>query len=379
MAVINFENTANNIKRMEGEIMTTPVKASLITVPTIVVPTETDWEEKDYLDMLNQSWDTARVSGGAYDRYANLTVLTRHWDWENRRDVTAYGHKVAEGMKDLNQVRVLCDHNWNVFESPLYDDYSDVDGWKSIRRDDNNELLHVAKGKYTCIQMDEFYRFAQEMVNLGFNCRNGGAFNDGQMVFLSMKADNYTVCGEPFTNYAVLSNSFNGMKPFAMYFTDVRIYCYNTYMCGTQAKNAVFSIRHTSKAEERIDMAIEAMKAKNAHQIEFKQAMERLAMKPITDADVWELTKRAFPVKKGDKVRALKNTLDARNEFMYRYLNAPDLQEHQGTQYGVLGASTDYADHRDRKDTKNAEANQFRDMLGRPTFGAWMYNQLSTL
>ena len=194
-----------------------------------------------------------------------------------------------------------------------------------------------------------------------------------------MKADGYQICGEPFNNYAVLSNSNNGMKPFALYYTDVRIICLNTYMCATQAKNAVFSVRHTANADWYIEAAVKAMRVQNDHKLEFKRNMEALAMKPVQDADIWEMAKAAFPIKKGDenKVRALKSTMDARNEFMFRYMEAPDLAEHRGTAYGALGAATDYADHRKRKAIKNSESNQFRDMLGRPTFGAWAYDYLT--
>lgn len=390
-------NNANaNVERVEGEVMSTPIimgnanlfqapMAKPISVPTIIVPEDKGIEAKMLLEQLGQDWQTARQTSGMYGMYRDRTILTTHWDWENRRDVTLVGAKVQEGMKDLNIVRKLCDHDWEVEERQAKDDIGILSGYKTIRRSDlvkgkdGRGLLHTANDKYVCVKMKTFYQFAQELVNYGFNCRNGGTFNDGQIIFLSMKADNYTVCGEPFVNYAVLSNAHNGMKPFALYFTDVRIICLNTYMCATQAKNAVFSVRHTSKADWYIPAAIEAMRTQNDHRLEFKQNMEALAMKSVTDDFMWEMAKAAFPIKKGDenKVRALKSTMDARNEFMFRYMEAPDLAEHRGTAYGALGAATDYADHRDRKATKNAELNQFRDMLGRPTFGAWAYDYLT--
>lgn len=395
--IANFDRNANNnAQRVEGEVMTTPVifgnanvfqapMSKPVTIPTIIVPEDKQLEAKMLLEQLNQDWQTARQTSGMYGMYRDRTILTTHWDWENRRDVTLVGAPVPEGMKDLDTVRKLCDHDWDVEENPVSDDYGELAGFKSIRRSDHIKgkdgrgLLHVANGKYTCVTNETFYKFAQELINFGFNCRNGGTFNDGQMLFLSMKADGYQICGEPFNNYAVLSNSNNGMKPFALYYTDVRIICLNTYMCATQAKNAVFSVRHTANADWYIEAAVEAMRVQNDHKLEFKQNMEALAMKPVQDADIWEMAKVAFPIKKGDenKVRALKSTMDARNEFMFRYMEAPDLAEHRGTAYGALGAATDYADHRDRKATKNSESNQFRDMLGRPTFGAWAYDYLT--
>lgn len=397
--IVDFNNNANsNTQKVEGEIMTTPTimgnvnrfqppMSKPVSTPTIIVPEDKQLEAKMLLEQLGQDWQTARQTSGMYGMYRDRTILTTHWDWDDRRDVTLVGRPIQEGTKDLETVRKICDHNWNAEEHPIMDDISGIRGFKSIRRSDHKidpetgeeVVLHVANGKYTCIQNDTFYLFAKEMIDFGFNCRNGGTFNNGQMIFLSMKADNYQVCGEPFESFAVLSNSFNGSKPFALYFTDVRIVCLNTYMCATQAKNAVFSVRHTSKADWYIPASIEAMRTQNNHRLEFKQNMEALAMKPVTDDFMWEMAKAAFPVesKDKDKVRALKSVMDKRNEFMFRYLEAPDLAEHRGTAYAALGAMTDWDDHHDRKNTKNSELNQFKGMLGGKTYGAWAYDYLT--
>ena len=200
--IIDLSNANANVERVEGEVMATPIvlkntfaqatkiKADkqmplipsivpIMPTTTIIVPEDKGIEAKMLLEQLGQDWQTARQTSGMYGMYRDRTILTTHWDWENRRDVTLVGAKVQEGMKDLNIVRKLCDHDWEVEERQAKDDIGILSGYKTIRRSDlvkgkdGRGLLHTANDKYVCVKMETFYQFAQELVNYGFNCRNG--------------------------------------------------------------------------------------------------------------------------------------------------------------------------------------------------------------
>ena len=180
---------------------------------------------------------------GLYNENKNLSIFVKenystfdNPDTEKKEFISRMEiREIVQFVKNNKNIKPKIDYIYNLYE---------ISFPTTIVVD--NKFNNLLNSNLDSVINDDLYK---EMINFGFNCRNGGTFNNGQMIFLSMKADNYTVCGEPFINYAVLSNAHNGTKPFALYFTDVRIVCLNTYMCATQAKNAVFSVRHTSKAD----------------------------------------------------------------------------------------------------------------------------------
>lgn len=353
--------TRNMNKAMEAAPTFDAVMNNAFTQPTVIEqPNETATE---LLRQLNEDWTGAVRTGGTFDRFSNF-YPTSSWDWENRTDIAIVGKPIPEGLKDTGAVMNHAHLNWGVELCERSDKYGVTPDEFSIRRTDNHALIGKAGARYHVIDNYQMFGLTSELINLGFNYRNAGCFDGGKVVYVSLKADNLTICGEPFHNYIVVANSFDMSKSFGLYVTPVRIWCKNTFAMAT--KKARYTIRHTKTAAERIETAKASLRATNEYMVAFKGKMEQLAMKPITEAQAWDLIKRVFPIKKGEenKVASLARTLKDRNELMYRYLNAPDHEHIKGTAYGLLSGAVDMRDHTiPGRQTANWQDNRFKKAL----------------
>ncbi len=142
--------------------------------------------------------------------------------------------------------------DWEIEEQPIFDtDGNTIDGWKSVRRNDNQTCLNICKGSYTPTLNQVLVESAEQLAEkTGFKVAGYDTYQHGRKVlaFLQNPEEN-EVAGYKLKDYLLIGNSHDYSSSFWIGNTSVMLRCTNQFT----KRNQQFSVSHTVNSQVRIN------------------------------------------------------------------------------------------------------------------------------
>lgn len=166
--------------------------------------------------------------------------------------------------------------DWNVLTVPVYvNSIGPKKGWNriperhAVARESDGKVFAVLGHKYTPIQNREAFTFFDSVVaSKDAHYHTAGSLLGGRWVWLLAKLNGsngtISVKGDAVDKYLLLMNGHDGSLAFKMFFTPIRVVCYNTLTAADSEARAamrgghtdgMFYARHSETVMDRMEKA----------------------------------------------------------------------------------------------------------------------------
>ena len=207
------------------------------------------------------------------------------------------------------------------------------------------EALGVVGNRYTPVQNLEAFSFLNFLADeSGAVFETAGSIDNGKKVFMTMKMPDTMKIGniDNVDLYLMAWNTHDGSSSFSVAVTPIRVVCQNTLTAALKAAQSTFSIRHTPKAQGKIQAAREALGLTFAYCEEFEKMAESLLSQSMTDKEFVSLVETLVPINE-DEERA-RNLAETARGTMMALWNAPTQANIKGTKWAAYNTIVEYAD-----------------------------------
>jgi phage/plasmid-like protein (TIGR03299 family) len=308
--------------------------------------------------------------------------LTKEWH--------GLGNVIAQPPKTTRKAMELAGMDWTVNESPVItfgDNDSGpalVDGWKVLRRSDNNATMHVCRDSWTPVQnVDAFGWFDPIVADGDAEISAAVSLCSGKRVAITAKikdgiAD--VVSGDPVEAYLLLYNSHDGSLSLGVKFTNTRVVCANTLAIALRGEQGNFDgdmtwngksarIKHTKSIHANLDAVRDAL---DIQRRTFRYTMDEyraMAQVDLSAKAFDQYLSKVFEkqLTDGDKVRQA-SELRQYEQLIQNFESGVgmDIKGARGTLWGAYNAVTEWTTHqRGADDIESA-----RDRLNSLWFGS---------
>jgi phage/plasmid-like protein (TIGR03299 family) len=240
--------------------------------------------------------------------------------------------------------------NWNVELMPLAAVLGNGQGvvfedkFASVRTD-KGIPLGVVGSRYEPIQNEEMFTFIEALLDdPDVKLETAGALRNGKVTWLQAKLDgDYSVDGDEFKSYLTVATSHDGTIPFAVYPTNIRVVCANTFSAAYSTKTISYAIKHTKNAKAMVDVARQALGLVFEDKEQFVKDVDRLMNLSMNEADVAAQLDKLIPPADPDKdsARTVTSRTNQRGSVMSIY-NSPTVGTYRNTGWGWINAVNEY-------------------------------------
>lgn len=239
--------------------------------------------------------------------------------------------------------------DWNVIQRPIRTDEGDsipLKGYYANIRESDGKPLGIVRDRYQVVQNREAFSFIDSLAGEGVTFLQAGSFQGGKKVWiLSRLPEDYPLIDNKVSPYIIFINSHDGTGSIKAAMTPVRVICQN--MLNLALRNSVrcWSANHTGNIEGKLTDARNTLLYADHYMKELQREMEALRKIILTDTMAEELLDKLLPMEDGASEIQLRNRKAQREEFWYRYQEAPDLKDLGRNGYRFLNAVSDFATH----------------------------------
>lgn len=257
--------------------------------------------------------------------------------------------QIVEGAMTSKEAIELGGLDYQVIKKPLF---TEVNGQKIevadnfvTLRSDNNDTLGVVGNRYEIVQNADAFSFFDAIVGQGQAIfETAGALGKGERIFISAKMPDYIRIGntDDITEvYVILTNTHDGSGSVIAAITPVRIVCANTLRMALKNTINKVSIRHTKNVESNLMEAHKLLQISNNYITEMKATMNALALKKVTDKQVYDLVNNLFPSTSENTTRID----NLRQQVLTDYFAGVGQEKIKGTAWGVVNGLTHFTSH----------------------------------
>ncbi len=268
-----------------------------------------------------------------------------------------------ENLHNIAAVRAAAGLDWRVIEvaptlpiqgeefpmnAATYDEFGAVtrnEGYRAILRDDlygTEAILNVVKGRYRMQQNDVVLDLAASISDEdeGVKFETAGSLRGGRTVWaLARLGDDPRLDGLNVERYIMVVKSHDSTSPIKVIPTNVRVVCANTLAIANK-KEALFTIKHTRHADDRIAEAKLALTAMYSTHDALAEEIYQLMNTTVTNAEFDSIMGAVFNPKGYDEGKGLTQTNNRIAEARYSY-NNPDNTSIKGTGWGLVNSVND--------------------------------------
>lgn len=290
----------------------------------------------------------ARFSG--HHRNATSVHVDDKLAADGRPSTPWIGLSTSVPVSDMNveQAMTIAKLNYRVEVEPLHrvnhaGDFVSVPEHFAVVRQDTERVFATCKGQFAPWQNDEFFTFADSLVDEGLQLDAVGSWDHGAKVFLSAKLpEGITLNGseeEAHDLYLLMTNAHDLTGAGTVSLTPVRIRCANMLNLAFHkgAKNR-WTLKHTRTLGERLEFVRQSMNLSSAYMNEFKTQAEAMANTAMSlqefDAFLNELVPAETSTGRDNRTNA-----GIRETYLTSDLLTP------GNRWGALNAVSEYSEH----------------------------------
>lgn len=311
---------------------------------------------------MSHEWETGfmvRKPSWHRNERAVLTESPRNWE-DARRQAGLTWEVTTEPVYGRTEgVTEECEHflpsdQCETCPTRESHDYAQIEGYRQIKRDDNGGVLAIQPSSYHVIKNEEFGQVINDVVGITdeddpvvfealFSLYSGK-----MIVALLYFEEPLKLEWDPSKTYCYLSmaSRHDGNGGLRGIPTNVRVQCANTmnWAEAIDGKRVGFTIRHTSNWEERVAEIARGLQAARGETAKWVEFAEQLALYKVNGRQREAYLKRFLPISDDMGQRQMTNIENSRDSIR-RILSGETCAEIANTGYGLLMASTEWADH----------------------------------
>ncbi len=245
--------------------------------------------------------------------------------------------------------------DWTVEQRPLYFDLDPEDpdsilipvpeetGVANVRSSDD-KVLGVVTKRYQPLQNVEAFNWLSNLYGTDMLFETAGSLQGGRRVWVLMKLPDWiTVAGDPYVQYAFISNSHDGKSSVQSACTPIRIVCRNTELAALRGAKRVYSLRHMGDMSSKIAEARNVLGVTVDYYKQFAKVGDQLGLKLCGPKAQKTVLEEMFPIDETMGGRAAANLEESR-EAVKRLLKGETSGNAEGSYWGMYNALTEYAD-----------------------------------
>jgi len=218
---------------------------------------------------------------------------------------------------------------------------------KAVVRTDNNTVLGIVGNRYKIIDNVEAFNFFDVLVGEGQAIyHTAGALGKGERIWILAKLPNNIILNEKdiIERFLLLVNSHDGTSTLRMFFTPIRVVCYNTLNMALKARQGEgIAIRHTANYKSKIEQARQILGISIDYYRQFETIAKQFDSVTLTISEVEEYFNNLLDIDiKDPSTRAL----NQRQELIALYKHGKGVEiGNPETLWKAYNAVTEYTDH----------------------------------
>jgi phage/plasmid-like protein (TIGR03299 family) len=271
--------------------------------------------------------------------------------------------KKVDGVLTASEALLASGLTWKVEQNKIFDQAgAEIQGYRSIIREDTKEVFQITSDKYRPVQNDECFRIFDECVGTGMaKYEVAGSLQGGRKVWILAKLpyDFEVLKQDEVKSYLLLTTSHDGSLAFQMFQTPVRVVCMNTLRASLQTRQngKVAYFKHTTHFKNRVGQAQIILAQSKAYFDRFKEQSQELARKQMTNLEIDSFLHRLFDVEGKEEISPRTKGMIEDVQKLVNVGIGADIPGVRGTGWGVFNAVTEYIDH--ERATRGEEENRF--------------------
>ena len=211
------------------------------------------------------------------------------------------------------------------------------------------EFLGIVGTDYTVVQNEQCAEMLDRLVDQtgGAHFETAGSLRNGKSVFVTMKLpDAMQIAGVDRVDlYLIGTTSHDGSAALRVDASPIRVVCANTQRAAFQHAVGHYTFRHTSKVNEQIAQAREALGLMWTYMETFEKAAERMLQTALTTREFEKIVAKVWPVTDNAPEKARNNAKERLGTLKYLITQADTQAAIRGSRWAGYQAITEYLDH----------------------------------
>lgn len=282
--------------------------------------------------------------------------------------------RVVKGALTAQEALTLGGLDWKVLQGKnfrqKFNQFEEIpNSFHLFRSNDGLIVNEHCTQDYTIVQNEELFSFFDPLVSRKEAMyHTAGSLKAGRIVWILAKLPGEIILpGNDITEkYALVGASHDGSLPVFIKMTPIRVVCWNTLtqsLSGKMGKEGMTSdtikIRHSSKAQEKIAKASEALGLINQQYEVFRQAAEKMRATNLKEENVKAYFEACFdmtPEKQADlHKRGATVWSNKFNDLLKLHESGMGSELCRGTAWGAYNALTEWVDHHSRNKDQDTQ------------------------
>jgi len=224
------------------------------------------------------------------------------------------------------------------------------------------EYLGIVGNDYTVVQNEQCAEMLDRLVDQvgGAHFETAGSLRKGKSVFVTMKLPTaMQIAGvDRMDLYLIGTTSHDGTAALRVDASPIRVVCANTQRAAFQHAVGHYTFRHTSKVNEQITQAREAVGLMWRYLETFEKAAERMLQTSLTNREFEKIIAQVWPVADNASDKTKANAKQRTGTIKYLLTQADTQKAIAGSRWAGYQAITEYLDHYQAAKDATSRANR---------------------
>lgn len=217
---------------------------------------------------------------------------------------------------------------------------------------EGDRVVGMVGTRYTPIQNRDAFAVAEDLVGeFGAKITGMADFRHGGASLMVLDLQRPVTLNRPDGGVDVIDldllvkNSLDGSSALTFALTPMRLACTNALQAAIRGAERSWKISHTPNAQERVNLAVMAIKEAVGYQEKFQEAAQAMMDQPMVDAEFAKIVSTLWKVKPGAEGKVAERKRETQAQVIDLYRNSPTLEGIRGTRWAGYNALTEYLDH----------------------------------
>jgi len=219
-------------------------------------------------------------------------------------------------------------------------------GYMANIRSDTLDILGVVTNRYQVVQNHEAFAFADALLD-GGNVRyeTAGALFGGKKVWLLARMPSHYILDDEINTYLCFTHGHDGRNPIVAAITNIRVVCNNTLNAALRGTKRMWTSKHIGNMDDKLAIAKMQLNLVRNYNLNLSSLAVTLYQIKIKPYKLDYYINNLFPLTDVATKRVETNINHQRDELLYRWQEAPDLENFRHTGWGFVSAVSDYVSH----------------------------------
>lgn len=215
-----------------------------------------------------------------------------------------------------------------------------------------DKVVGMVGTRYTPIQNRDAFAVAEDLVgDFGATITGMADFRHGGASLMVMDLQRPITLTTPEGGTDVMDlnllvkNSHDGSSALTFALTPMRLACTNALQAALADAKRSWKISHTPNAQERVDLAVQAIKEAVGYQESFQAAAQAMMDQPMVDAEFAKIVAGLWKVDPEATGKVADRKRETQAQVISLYKESPTLDGIRGTRWAGYNALTEYLDH----------------------------------